>query len=325
MPEITRADAAALISEQKVSDIIDTATVGSVVLNTFETVQMSKKVLRQPMVATLPEAHFVTDGTSSGDTASSGTKPTTNMSWTDKSMTAEEIAVIVPVHENLIADADIDIWAAVRPKIAEAFAIRLDLAVLYGLEAPASWTDANLVGQALTAGNLVASGTATQVQGGLAEDFNQLFATVEDDGYDVNSVFALRALRSRLRGLRDVNGQPVYLDGVRGDSNTSSIYGEPLRYLHKRVQGTIDPDGVGTGTAVAVEAIALDRTQFQVGIREDFTVKFLDQATVNGINLAERDMVAMRFKFRVAFGSFASPVLHDAGDYPVAVLHAAQA
>lgn len=311
MAEITRADAAAIIGEQKVSDIIDTATVGSVVLNTFQTVPMSKKVLRQPMLASLPDAHFVTDGTSTGDTAASGTKPTTSLSWTDKSMTAEEIAVIVPVHENLIADADVDIWAQVRPKIAEAFAIRLDLAVLYGVEAPLSWTDADLVGKAVAAGNMLNSGTAAKVDGGLAEDFNQLLAKVEEDGYDVNTVFAIRALRSRLRGLRDTTGAPLYLDNVRSDGSTPTIYGETLRYLHKRVVQS------------PIEAIALDSSQFQVGIREDFTVKFLDQATVNGINLAERDMVAMRFKFRVAFGSFASPLLHDGGDYPVSVLRAA--
>ncbi len=322
MAEITRADAAALLSEQKVTDIVDTATVGSVVLNTFETVPMSKKVLRQPLLASLPDAHFVTDGTSDGQSAASGTKPTTSMSWTDKSMTAEEIAVIVPVHENLLEDSDVDIWAQVRPKIAEAFAIRLDLAVLYGVEAPASWTDADLVGKAITAGNLVASGTATLEQGGLAEDFNQLFAEIEDDGYDVTDVFAIKRLRSRLRGLRDANGQPIYLDGVRSDNNTSSIYGQNLRWLHKRVEATADVDGAGAGTPVQIESLAVDASQFQVGIREDFTVKFLDQATVNGINLAERDMVAMRFKFRVAFGSFRSPLLHEGDDYPVAVLHA---
>ena len=306
MAEITRADAEALISEQKVSDIIQPATVSSVVLGTFPTVQMSKKVLRQPMLASLPDAHFVTDGTSTGDTAASGTKPTTGMTWTDKSMTAEEIAVIVPIHENLIADADVDIWGQVRPRIAEAFAIRLDLAVLYGVEAPASWTDANLVGKATSAGNQVRRGSTAD----LAEDFNQVFARVEDDGYDVNTVFSVRSLRSRLRGLRDSTGAPLYLDNVRGDGATPTIYGETLRFLHKRV---VNGD---------TEAIALDRDQFQVGIREDFQVKVLTEATVNGINLAERDMVALRFKFRVAFGSFASPLLHADSDYPVALLSA---
>ena len=55
----------------------------------------------------------------------------------------------------------------------------------------------------------------------------------------------------------------------------------------------------------------------KIGQRSDIQVKFLDQATVGGINLAERDMVALRFKGRFAYalgntltgqGSAAEPV-----------------
>jgi HK97 family phage major capsid protein len=324
--EITRAQAATLIGSQKATEIIKPATEQSVSLATFRTIPMSKKTLSQPMLASLPDAHFVTDGTSDAQSAASGTKPTTDASWTSKSMTAEEIAVIVPIHENLLADADVDLWAEIRPLIAEAFALRLDNAIFYGTEAPASWTDANIVGKAVTAGNIVQRGTLA-AQGGrtadLADEFNALFARVEDDGYDVNTVFARKSLRSSLRGLRDAQGAPLYLDNVRSDGATPSVYGETLRYVHKRVQGTVDPDGAGAQAAKDVLAIALDASQFQIGIREDFTMKFLDQATVNGINLAERDMVAMRFKFRVAFGSFRTPLLHDGADYPVSALVAA--
>lgn len=309
--EITRADAASIIGSQKATDIIDVATVTSLTLGTFETVPMSKKTLSQPMLASLPDASFVGEG-STGD---GNVKPTTKVSWTDKSMTAEEIAVIVPIHENILADADIDIWAAVRPKIAEAFALRLDLAVLYGVQAPASWVDADIVGKAIAANNAV-----TRVAGAtpsrLDDDFNALLARLEDDGYDVTDIWAVKALKSQFRGLKDSTGAPVYLSSVRDDGRTDAIYGADLSYVHKRL---VDP----VRTANAVQAVAIDRSQYQVGIREDFTVKFLDQATVGGVNLAERDMVAMRFKFRVAFGSFRTPLLHDAADYPAAVLRAA--
>jgi len=308
MAEITRADAAAILASQTTSEIIKPATESSVVLGTFRTIPMSARTLTQPMLASLPDAYFVTDGPSDGHSVASGTKPTTSVSWTDKSMTAEEMAVIVPVHENLLADASVDIWSEVRPLIAEAFAIKLDNAVLYGAGATsqvrASWPDADIVGKAITAGNVVARGTSRD----LAEDFNQVLAAVEDDDYDVTDVFAVKRLKSALRGLRDDNGQPIYSTSLRSDGATPELLGATLRYMHRRI---VDP---------RVEALALDATQYQVGIREDFQVKFLDQATVNGINLAERDMVALRFKFRVAFGSFRSPLLHDGDDYPAAVL-----
>lgn len=316
MAEITRADAAAILGEQKVSDIVAPAAESSVVLGSFRTVPMSKRVLRQPMLASLPDAHFV--GESSTD--ASGVKPTTDLSWTDKTMTAEEIAVIVPIHENILDDADIDIWATVQPRVAEAFARRLDRAVLYGEEAPASWTDANLVGKAIAAGNVVTRGGLGTIDGrtaDLADEFNALFAAVEDDGFDVTQVLARKSLRSVLRGMRDGNGAPIYLDNVRGDGATPTIFGERLQYLGRNV---VQAPGAGT-----VDALALDREQYLVGIREDFTVKFLDQATVNGVNLAERDMVAMRFKFRVAFGSFVSPLVAGDGAYAAAVLRTAPA
>ena len=49
------------------------------------------------------------------------------------------------------------------------------------------------------------------------------------------------------------------------------------------------------------EAFVLDRERVILGVRQDITVKFLDQATVGGIYLAERDMVALRFKARYAY------------------------
>lgn len=305
--DITRADAEKILSSQKASDIIDVQTVDSVVLNTFETIRMSKRTYVQPMLASLPSAEFVGEGA----TGDGNVKPTTDMSWTDKSMTAEEIAVIVPIHENILADADIDIFAAVRPKIAEAFALRLDAAVLYGYKAPTTWTDADIVGKAITANNAVTRTSSSK----LDLDFNNLIAAVENDEYDVTDVFTVKRLRSQFRALRDTVGQPVYLQSVRDDGRTDSIYGASLRYIHKRLA-----DPVTARATNPVEAIAIDRSQFQVGIREDLQVKILTEATVGGVNLAERDMVALRFKFRVAFGSFRTPLLHDGSDYPASVL-----
>ena len=65
-----------------------------------------------------------------------------------------------------------------------------------------------------------------------------------------------------------------------------------------------------------------DSSKVVIGIREDVQVKLLDQATVGGINLAERDMVALRFKFRVAFATAYSTarIGGQPTDYPFAVI-----
>jgi len=145
----------------------------------------------------------------------------------------------------------------------------------------------------------------------LAEDFNEAFGLVEDDGFDVNIAITDRFLRRRLRGLRDADGQPIYLDAIRSDGSTASIYGQDLLYVRNG----------GWNKSVAT-ALVGDRNAVVIGIREDVQVKLLDQATVGGINLAERDMVALRFKFRVAYATAFSTarVGGAASDYPFALI-----
>ena len=69
-------------------------------------------------------------------------------------------------------------------------------------------------------------------------------------------------------------------------------------------------------------ALIADPSTVRIGVRQDITVKFLDQATVGGINLAEKDMVALRFKARFAYvlGNPAVPETGVAGYGVAAVL-----
>jgi len=301
MADISRTDALALLASQDINEIIKPETAGSAALASFRTIRMTAGTASMPVLAALPTAGWVSESA----TAAAGVKPTSKVSWTNKNLVAEEIAVIVPVHENVLDDSRFDIWGEVRPLVAAEFGRVLDAAIFFGENKPASWTDPALVPGAIAAGNEVERGTGTD----LAEDFNLAFAEVEDDEFDVNAAFTGRFLRAQLRGLRDANGQPIYLDGVRSDNNTASIYGQDLYYVGNRSWDRED-------------ALALvgDRSKVVLGIREDVQVKLLDQATVGGINLAERDMVALRFKFRVAFATAFSTAGGETTDYPFAVI-----
>jgi HK97 family phage major capsid protein len=304
MAEISRADAAALIATQNINEIVKEAEAQSAALSTFRTVRMSSKQARMPVLSALPSAGFVTELTDS-----TGIKPTSEVVWANKDLIAEEIAVIIPIHEDVLDDSQFDIWAEVRPLVAQEFGRVLDGAVFFGTNKPATWTDAALVPGAITAGNEYVAGSGTI--GDLAEDVNGTFGLVEDDGFDVNVAYTGRFLRQQLRGLRDENNQPIYLDNIRSDGSTPSIYGQDLFYVKN---GAWDRD--------EATLLAGDRSKAILGIRQDFSVKFLDQATVGTLNLAERDMVALRFKFRVAF-AVATPVTVDGDDtdpYPFAVL-----
>src|SRR5512143_2849407 len=110
-------------------EIIKGATVKSAALQMFRTKRMSTRVSYMPVLAALPTAYFV-----NGDT---GLKQTTSVSWEQKNLVAEEIAVIVPIPEMLLDDIEYDIWDEVKPLIEEAIAIAFDGAVFFGVDKPA--------------------------------------------------------------------------------------------------------------------------------------------------------------------------------------------
>lgn len=298
MADISKAEALALLAEQDIDEIINPKTSQSAALQSFHSVKMTAGTAKMPVLAALPTAGWVTDTGASTDT-----KPTSKMSWKDKNLVAEEIAVIVPIHENTLADSKFDIWGQVRPLVVAEFGRVLDLAIFQGVNKPASWTDAALIPGAIAAGNTL------EATADVAEDFNDAFSLVENDEFDVNAVYTGRFMRSQLRGLRDSQNRPVYLDALRSDGDTSSIYGQDLFYVTNR---SWDRN----------QAIALvgDSDAVTLGIREDVQVKLLDQATVGGINLAERDMVAMRFKFRVAYATAYSTAGMAENAYPFSVI-----
>mgnify|MGYP001224197761 FL=1 len=307
MADITRNDALSLLNKQDINEIIKPATSQSAALQAFRHVTMTAGTASMPVLAALPTAGWV--GESATDP--SGVKPTSKVNWVDKKLVAEEIAVIVPVHENLLDDSKFDIWSEVKPLVSSEFGRVLDLAVFQGVNKPASWTDDALIPGAIAAGNFIEEGTGVD----LADDFNEAFGLVEEDEFDVNSAFTGRFMRSELRGLRDANNQPIYLDALRNDNNTASIYGQNLHYVGNRAWDR-------------AQALALvgDSSKALLGIREDMQVKLLDQATLgtgeNQINLAERDMVALRFKFRVAFATAYSTAAAEDGStlYPFAAI-----
>ena len=109
---IDRTGAEALISEQVASEIIQGVTEQSAVMRMGRKLpNMSKKKYRMPVLDMLPMAYWV-----DGD---SGMKQTSKMQWKNKFIVAEELAVIIPIPEAVLDDADYDIWGEVRPRAGE--------------------------------------------------------------------------------------------------------------------------------------------------------------------------------------------------------------
>jgi HK97 family phage major capsid protein len=299
---ISRADADVLIPEDESAQILQSALESSAAMALFPQVPMSAKTRRVPALSALPVAYFV-----NGDT---GLKQTTEMAWSGQFLEAEEIAAIVPIPEAVLDDADYDLWAQVRPRLAEAVGRTLDAAIFQGLGKPASWPQA-LIPAAVAAGNIYERGTNDATEGGIAADVSGLFSVVETDGYVVDGLVASGTYKGFLRNARDANG--VLLSETSG----GTIYGVPIKYQNR----TLWP------APATAEAIAGDFSLGMLGVRQDLTYKILDQAVITDdtglviYNLPQQDMLAMRVVARFAW-TVAKPFVYgQAGtEYPFAVM-----
>jgi HK97 family phage major capsid protein len=191
---ITRTDAAALIPTENATEIISGVRQQSAALNLMRKLpNMTSKQRKLPVLSAMPVAGFV-----NGD---NGLKAVSSAQWANKYITAEEIAVIVPIPEAVLDDSSYDIWSEIKPLIVERFGKVIDGAAFFGTDKPADWPT-GIVPGAIAAGNTVSLGSGTDI----AEDINTLMGKVEADGYDINGFAGDVSTKASLRGLRDKNG-----------------------------------------------------------------------------------------------------------------------
>ncbi|MFJ3201011.1 phage major capsid protein [Streptomyces sp. NPDC086989] len=285
----SRTDSAALIPEEVSKELLGKATEQSAVLNMFRKVPVGRAQVRFPVLSALPVAYFV-----GGDT---GLKQTTELNWQNKFLNIEEIATIMPVPDNVLADVDANIWDEAMPLLTEAFGRTLDAAVFFGTNAPSSWPS-DITTAATAAGNSVTE-AATAAQGGFYGDLDNLYEKVEGDGFEVNGFVAATSAKSKLRKARDTQGRK--LDETRVSGSLDMIDGFPVAYAMRG----LFPSGGGAGANTRL--FAGDWSQFVVGVRQDITMKVLTEAVIQDntgaiiFNLAQQDMTAVRLTFRVGW------------------------
>jgi HK97 family phage major capsid protein len=306
---VSRTDAAANIPEDVVRDMLRRATDESATLSLFRRVPVAQSQTRFPVLSALPVAYWV-----NGDT---GLKQTTEVNWANKFLNIEELATIMPVPENVVADMEIDIWDESMPYLVEAFGRALDAAVFFGTNAPGSFPT-NISAAAAAAGNTFTE-ASTAPQGGMFGDIDQALALVEADGFDPDGIVAARSLKGRLRASRNSQGDGLDRDRVNGP--LTEFDGMPIVYPMRG----LFPSGGGAGTNVRL--FIGDFSQFVLGVRQDITVKVLDQAVITDntgaiiYNLPQQDMIALRVTFRVGWQvsnliNYDQPT--EANRYPVA-------
>lgn len=281
---IDRTGAESLIPVEESREIIQGVVTSSAVLSRGRKLaNMSSKTYKMPVLDMLPIAYFV-----DGD---NGAKKTTKQAWDKKVITAEEIAVIVPIPESVLDDSDYDIWAEVRPRVTEAFGKVIDGAILFDVNKPTSWRDG--VVTTATKANAVVTATTDLYQDILGE--GGVIAKVEDSGFFVSGHMADISMRAKLRGLRDDVGQPIFKSDMQNGTNYS-LDGSPMNFPNN-----------GAWDKSKALMISGDFSQLVYSIRQDITFKLFTEGVVQNTdgsiayNLMQNDMVALRAVMRLGW------------------------
>lgn len=275
---ITRQNAEALFSEDLVTEIIEGVTKQSAALRMFRKLpNMSSAIMRMRVLDALPVAYWVNEGTNNGR------KNLTEAAWANKYIVPAEIAVIVPIKEDVLDDADIDIWGEIRPRLVEAIGKKIDQAIFVGVDKPASWR-ADLLSSIAQAGAYVPQASGTTLYSAI----NDAMVKVEESGYNVTGVIGGVDVKGKFRMMLDTAGQPI-----RG----TEIDELPKSYIDN-----------GAWDKSKAQLIVGDFTQAVYSIRQDITYKVLDQAVIQDpstgdilYNLAQEDMVALRVVMRLGW------------------------
>ena len=274
---ITRNDVDALVETQVANEIFEGTIRQSKALSMFKRLpNMTSDKTKLRVLDSLPVAYFVDEATNNGR------KNLSKLAWDKKYINAAELAVIVPIKENVLNDASIDIWAEVKPRVVEAFAKKIDNAIFFGVDKPTDWRT-GLVPSIISAGAEV-----DETDNGLYSDINDAMTKVEESGYEVNGILGGVGLKGKFRMMLDTTGQPL---------NTTEIGSIKREFMDNGVWNK------NTSTLVVG-----DFNQAVYAIRQDVSYKVLTEAVIQDpsdgsilYNLAQDDMVALRVVMRLGW------------------------
>ena len=276
MPKIDHSDVEVLIPEQEVREIFNSVEKTSKAFALLTRLpNMSSNKTKIKVMETLPVVYW--------QDSSTAMKKITKAQWKGKFITAEELAVIIPIAEADLDDADYDIWGQIKPKIVEAIGNKIDSAVFFGVSGstvPASFPD-GLMGQAFSHGYARNKANDETIYNAISETMG----LVEEAGFSVNGLVAGPSIKKVFRGMVDTTGQ--------------LITGDEISALPRAI--------IDNGAWDATKAVAMvgDFKQAVFAVRQDISYKLLTEAVIqdpsdNSImyNLAQQDMVALRVTFR---------------------------
>lgn len=292
---------AAMNAPERMNEIFKHAVAESAVMTLGRRLpNLSRKARDMSVLDVLPVVFF--EGETNGVP---DPKQTTEVAWKGKRLTAANLAVIIPIPEDLLEDTaesdNIDLESEILPLVGEAMGRAVDTAVIAGINIPSTWmTNTSGVASSILAACLATNHFVTVGAGGgdLYDDMagpNGIWSMVERDGYMVNGALMDPSFMGSLRGVRADSGAglPIFSRALNGDY---SLMGERVMVQRNGASSADAPLIVG------------DWSQLVYAVRKEITVKLLTESVItdpgnNNVilhNLAQQDMVALRVTFRLA-------------------------
>lgn len=241
-------NASGLIPTRIASTITAEALQQSVVLRLGNRVPMPAGVSVVPVPKTFPKASWISTG---------ARKPFTDFTLGTEQLVAEEVAAVISIPDVYLDDVDINLWNYSRPLLAEAIAVAVDDAVLWGTDAPATFP----------AGGIVA-GAATAAPGiDAVATINNAMSLVEGQGLRDTGSAADLTVQGMLRGVRDAAGALLLGPADVSSGGLSTLYGVPIAYSSFPADAPVD---LVTG----------DWTKLLIGVRQDIRYQLSSEGVV---------------------------------------------
>jgi HK97 family phage major capsid protein len=289
MSYVSRTDLAGLIPEEEVREVFKGVEAQSAAMKLlYRLPNLSTKVSKLKVLDSLPVIYW-----QGADTAR---KQLTTQAWKNKFLTAEELAVIIPISKLALDDADYDIWGEIKPKVQEAISGKIDEAIFIGGSGVPSSFPKGLLEQAQEKGLVVAEdGTKKFYQ-----LVSEALGLIEDLGYDASAIIGGPSLKKSFRDMTDTTGQLI----------TGSEIGSLSREVVKN----------GSWDKSKASFMVGDFKQFVYAIRQELEAKLFEDGVIQDpstgailYNLLQDDMAAVRFTFRMGWQA-PNPINALAGD-----------
>ena len=233
---------AGMIPTKYVPGIIQEALTKSIVMPKMTRLaNMPTKVESMSVMNLFPQAYWV--DTESGDDSSAGYDEglleTTEQGWTNTTITAAKMGVIVPIPKDVIDDAagnGYDLWAEIKPRLAESIARKFDQAVLFGTAKPTAFpdsilTDAGTASMTISKAASVGGDKTFKDMYDCIMSENGLLSLVEGKRFEPDGVVSDISMKGVLRGMRSADGVPLWAGVNNGQGGTRYEFdGMPVEF-----------------------------------------------------------------------------------------------